>query len=313
MRFINQYNEGDMIREVLLCKSTAVLQAKTGKNYMALTLQDKTGTVDGKVWDITNGIGNFDALDYILVEGRVTVFQGANQLNITRIRKADPGEYDEMNYIPCSERNIDEMFEELKKIIASVKEPHLNALLKSFFIDDQEFAGKFKKHSAAKCVHHGFAGGLLEHTLGVANLCNYLAGAYAHINRDLLLTAAILHDIGKMDELSYFPENDYTDDGNMLGHIFIGAEKVSAQAAAIEGFPAVLKSELVHCILAHHGEFEYGSPKKPAITEAIALSMADNLDAKMETMKELLEKPDLGNGWYGFQRILDSNIRRTDI
>ena len=312
MRFINQYNEGDMIREVLLCKSTAVLQAKTGKNYMALTLQDKTGTVDGKVWDITNGIGNFEAMDYILVEGRVQVFQGANQLNITRIRKADAGEYDEMNYIPSSSRNIEEMYGELKKIIASVENTYLNKLLSAFFIEDEDFARRFKKHSAAKMVHHGFAGGLLEHTLGVANLCLYLSGAYAHINRDLLVTAAILHDIGKLDELSYFPENDYTDAGNMLGHIYMGAEKVSRKADEIPGFPALLKSELVHCILSHHGELEYGSPKKPALTEAIALSMADNLDAKMETMKELLEKPDLGNGWYGFQRILDSNIRKTE-
>ena len=168
-----------------------------------------------------------------------------------------------------------------------------------------------KIHSAAKTVHHGFVGGLLEHTLSVVKLCDYYAGYYSSLNRDLLLTAAIFHDIGKMQELSRFPENDYTDDGQLLGHIMIGTEMISARIREIPGFPARLASELKHCILAHHGELEYGSPKKPALLEALALNFADNTDAKMETMIEALYAGGANKGWLGYNRLLETNIRKT--
>ena len=184
-------------------------------------------------------------------------------------------------------------------------------LLFSFF-EEQEFADKFKFHSAAKSVHHGFVGGLLEHTLGVAQNCDFYAQMYPMLDRDLLLAAAVLHDIGKMTELSPFPQNDYTDEGQLLGHIMIGAKQVEERIATIPDFPAVKARELIHCILAHHGELEYGSPKKPAIAEAVALSFADNLDAKMETMKEALGNVAPNDvRWQGFNRLFDSNIRRT--
>ena len=167
-------------------------------------------------------------------------------------------------------------------------------------------------HSAAKSVHHGFVGGLLEHTVSVTRNCNYFAENYPFLNRDLLLTAAMFHDIGKLKELSTFPENDYTDAGQLLGHIMIGAEWIGDKIREIDGFPVVLANELKHCILAHHGELEYGSPKKPALVEALALSFADNLDAKMETVREILAGvPENNLQWQGFNRLLDSNIRRT--
>ena len=169
----------------------------------------------------------------------------------------------------------------------------------------------FQFHSAAKTVHHGFVGGLLEHTLSVTKLCDYYAGYYKELNRDLLITAAIFHDIGKTKELSRFPENDYTDDGQLLGHIIIGTEMISDRMKEIEGFPASIAVELKHCILAHHGELEYGSPKKPALLEALALNFADTTDAKMETMIEALNAGGEIKGWLGFNRFLDSNIRRT--
>ena len=159
----------------------------------------------------------------------------------------------------------------------------------------------FKFHSAAKSVHHGFVGGLLEHTLGVTKNCDYFAKMYPVLNRDLLLTAAIFHDIGKLKELSTFPENDYTDAGQLLGHIMIGAEWVGDAIKSIDGFPVVLANELKHCILAHHGELEFGSPKKPALVEALALSFADNIDAKMETFRELLVNvPENDTKWRGY-------------
>ena len=166
-------------------------------------------------------------------------------------------------------------------------------------------------HSAAKTVHHGFVGGLLEHTLSVTKLCDYYASYYPQLNRDLLITAAIFHDIGKIKELSTFPENDYTDAGQLLGHIMIGAEMVGITMRSIKGFPPTLATELKHCILAHHGELEYGSPKKPALLEALALNFADNTDAKMETMIEALNAGGENTGWLGFNRLLDTNIRKT--
>ena len=203
------------------------------------------------------------------------------------------------------------MYEELLGFIKSVKNPYLNRLLSSFFVDDAAFAKAFQFHSAATTVHHGFVGGLLEHTLSVTKLCDYYAGYYKELNRDLLIAAAIFHDIGKTKELSRFPENDYTDDGQLLGHIIIGTEMVSERMKEIEGFPASIAVELKHCILAHHGELEYGSPKKPALLEALALNFADNTDAKMETMIEALNAGGENKGWLGFNRLLESNIRRT--
>ncbi len=311
MRHIDELREGDNVREVYLCKQTQSLQAKTGKTYYSLVLQDKTGTVDGKVWDITNAIGHYETGDFIMVEGRVVLYQDKNQLNISRIRKASEGEFDPTEYVPSSERDIEEMYKELLAIGAQIKEPHLQQLFRSFFVDDPAFAKAFKLHSAAKAVHHGFIGGLLEHTLSVTKLCDAFSKQYSILNRDLLLTAAICHDIGKIHELSDFPENDYTDEGNLLGHIVIGIEMVGEKIRSIPDFPKLMAAELKHCIAAHHGKFEYGSPKLPAISEAMALHFADNLDAKMESMKELLKGVDEKADWLGFQRNFESNVRRT--
>lgn len=250
-------------------------------------------------------------MDYVCIEADVTLFQNSNQLNVRRIRKAGEGEYIESDYLPVSKKDIGKMYEELLGFIKSVKNPYLNRLLSSFFVDDAAFAKAFQFHSAAKTVHHGFVGGLLEHTLSVTKLCDYYAGYYKELNRDLLIAAAIFHDIGKTKELSRFPENDYTDDGQLLGHIIIGTEMVSERMKEIEGFPASIAVELKHCILAHHGELEYGSPKKPALLEALALNFADNTDAKMETMIEALNAGGENKGWLGFNRLLESNIRRT--
>ncbi len=312
MKFIETLREGERINEIYLCKSKQAALTKSGKPYDNVLLQDKTGTLDAKIWDPGSvGIDEFDALDYIAVTGDVTSFQGNLQLSIKRVRKVGEGEYEPENYLPVSDKDIDEMYQEMMGYIASVKNPYLSKLLHMFF-DDQAFAKAFKFHSAAKSVHHGFVGGLLEHTVSVTRNCNYFAQNYPFLNRDLLLTAAMFHDIGKLKELSTFPANDYTDAGQLLGHIMIGAEWIGEKIREIDGFPEVLANELKHCILAHHGELEYGSPKKPALVEALALSFADNLDAKMETVREVLAGvPENNLQWQGFNRLLDTNIRRT--
>ena len=234
-------------------------------------------------------------------------------MNIKRVRKAAEDEYDPADYLPVSDKDIDAMYNELMGYIDSVKNQYLSKLLHSFF-DNEEFERRFKFHSAAKSVHHGFVGGLLEHTLGVTKNCDYFSNMYPVLNRDLLITAAIFHDIGKLKELSTFPENDYTDAGQLLGHIMIGAEWVGDAIRTIDGFPVVLANELKHCILAHHGELEFGSPKKPALVEALALSFADNIDAKMETFRELLVNvPENDLDWQGYNRFMETNFRRTSV
>ncbi len=312
MKYIAMFQEGIHVSDVYLCKQKQILLTKNGKEYGSLILRDKTGTVDAKIWDLSSpGVGDFDAMDYVYIEADVVAFQGAKQLNVRRIRKADEGEYIQSDYLPMSEKSIDAMYKELTGLIHSMKNPYLKKLVSSFFLEDKQFIQDFCFHSAAKTVHHGFVGGLLEHTLGVAKLCDYFAANYKEINRDLLLSAAFFHDMGKMKELSRFPENDYTDDGQLLGHIMIGTEIVGNRIREIPGFPDKLASELKHCILAHHGEMEYGSPKKPALIEAMALYFADNADAKLETMIEILRGSGDNAGWLGFNRLLDTNVRRS--
>lgn len=314
MKYIETLREGERIAGVYLCKFCQQALTKNGKAYLNVILQDRTGTIDAKVWDPNSqGIDDFEALDYIDVMGDVTSFMNALQVNVKRVRKAREGEYDPKDYLPVSSKDIEQMYEDLKKYIAKIQNPYLQELTASYYLRDEDFIRRFKFQSAAKTVHHGFVGGLLEHTLSVTKMCDYFADNYPILNRDLLLTAAIFHDIGKTEELSAFPENDYTDAGQLLGHIMIGAELVGERIRQIPDFPVKLGNELKHCILAHHGELEYGSPKKPALAEALALNFADNADAKLETITELLHAAGDNKEWLGFNRLLDSNIRKTSV
>ena len=314
MRYIETLREGERIQEIYLCRQRTTAMTKTGKEYENVILQDKTGSLDAKIWDPhSRGIDEFDALDYVEVNGDVTVFNGQTQLSIKRARKISETDVDPTNYLPCTNKNIDEMMMELTKFIAGVNNPYYKQVLTKLFIDNTEFAEAFKKHSAAKSVHHGFIGGLLEHTLSVAKMCDFFAKQYPILNRDLLMTSAICHDIGKVYELSDFPMNDYTDAGQLLGHIVMGSEMLGKIMDSIPDFPTKLKNELKHCILAHHGELEYGSPKKPALIEAMALNLADNADAKIETMTELLNSNSSASSdqWLGYNRLLETNVRKT--
>ena len=257
MKFIRDLKEGDRLFDIYLCKHKQGAVTKNGKPYENVILQDKTGTIDAKVWEPNNpGIGNYNTLDYIEVHGDVNNFQGNLQVSIKRIRVCREEEYNPADYLPVSEKDISVMFKELKEFIQSIRNPWLKQLLEAFFVRDEAFAKAFCYSSAAKTVHHGFVGGLLEHTLSVTKLCDYYCKVYPILKRDLLLTAAMCHDIGKVKELSLFPENDYTDDGQLLGHIVMGSQMVAEKAAQIVDFPHVQLVQLQHCILAHHGKYE---------------------------------------------------------
>lgn len=311
MRYISGLCEGEIIRNVYLCKGKRSAETRNGKPYDNLILQDKTGTLDGKVWSPNSqGIADYEEKDFIEVYGEVVSYNGSLQLNIKQIRKASEGEYNPADYMPATEKSVDGMFEELTAYIRQISNEYLRKALEYYFVDNEEFIKKFRGHSAAKTVHHGFTGGLLEHTLSVVRLCEYFAGAYPILNRDLLITSAIFHDIGKTRELSDFPDNDYTDEGQLIGHIVIGVEMIDEAVRSITDFPVKLANELKHCVIAHHGELEYGSPKKPALAEAVALNLADNADAKMQTLTEIF-KGKTGTDWLGYNRLFESNLRRT--
>lgn len=311
MKYIETFKESDNVSDIYLIKYKQAAVTKNGKPYENLILQDKTGTIDAKIWEPNSaGIEDFDALDYVEIYGSVSSFNSMLQVSVKRARKCREGEYNPSDYLPVSSKDIEVMYQELLGYISGMKSVYLRQLCEAFFIKDEPFIEAFKKSSAAKSVHHGFVGGLLEHTLGVTKLCEYYTKAYPMLKRDLLLSVAMLHDIGKVRELSLFPENDYTDEGQLLGHIVMGCEMAGEKIKAIPGFPEKLAGEVRHCILSHHGEYEFGSPKKPALMEAVALNFADNTDAKMQTMAELFGAT-AETGWLGFNRLFESNLRRT--
>ena len=273
MKKINEMVDGDQIRGIYLCKGKRTGQTKTGKPFFSVVLGDKTGTINAKIWDTESaGIADFDEKDFVDVVGSVSIYMNSPQLKITQLRVAGEDEYDPAEYLPSTEENVGDMYDELLRFAGMVENPYFKKLLDYFFVENEESAACFKKH---KTVHHGFAGGLLEHTLSVTKLCACYLKMYTWLNKDLLITAALLHDIGKTRELSPFPENDYTDAGQLLGHIVIGVEMVNE---AIRG-------------------------------EALALNFADLTDAKLQTVKELFKNN--GEGWLGYNRLFETNMRKT--
>ncbi|NMA83669.1 MAG: HD domain-containing protein [Epulopiscium sp.] len=313
MRYIIDLREGDNIAEHYLCKQKQILKSRAGKSYISLKLQDKTGIIDGKVWDLGDGIHEFSDYDFIKVDATVLLYQGEPQLNIRRIRKSSEGEYDPKDYIPSTQKDINQMYEQLLAYIPTIENPYIKKLIESFLVEDEKFIKQFKYHSAAKNIHHSYMGGLLEHTLAVVEICDFLSTRYEGVNRDIVIATAIFHDIGKIQELSQFPENDYTDDGQLIGHLIMGMEMVSRKIETISGFPSTLASLIKHSLLSHHGELEYGSPKRPKTIEAFILHAADNTDAKIKIIEEAISNEAKEDNWIGYQKLFNRNLRRTNF
>ena len=309
---IKDLKEGDIVRDLILYCSEKSSATSVRGEYYALTLQDSSGTLVGRVWDINSNIEEFGSKDFIQITGNITSYKGVLQVNISKLTKVDPSNVDIGDFCPKATRDIDEMWAEFMDMVNSVENEYLSKLLHAFF-DNDKIVYRFKENSAAKTVHHAYVGGLLDHSLSVARICDTLANNYPTLNRDLLITAAVLHDIGKIKEISAFPENDYSDEGILLGHIYMGAEMVDIQVRKIEGFPSILANELKHCILAHHGKLEFGSPKVPALIEATALAFADDTDAKLRRFSDILSDT-TDNNWSERQDFfLNSRFRRTII
>ncbi len=256
---------------------------KDSSRYLAVNLADRTGQIECRMWDASE-VGDFDNGDVIKVKGLVCRYQEKLQINLDKIRLAAPGEYDLADFVPHTVRSIDEMWAELNGFVDSFSNVHLKALLRAF-LDDQEIAGALRHAPAAKALHHAWIGGLLEHIVSLLGLCELTAKHYPEIDRDLLMTAAVLHDIGKLRELSWGTSFDYTLEGQLVGHISIGVAMVESKIAQLDGFPQDLRILVLHLILSHHGKYEFGSPKLPMIPEAVLFNYLDDLDAKMQTMR----------------------------
>ena len=313
MKYIKDFKEEDKIIDYYFCKEKQTNKSKNEKKYLSLKLQDKTGIIDAKIWDINKDIQNFDQGDYIKIEGTVVLYQDNLQLRVNRIRKGFQGEYNLDDYIRKTEKNISSLIMEVQDYINSMDNIFIKTLMNNIFIENEEINTKFKVHSAAKTMHHAYMGGLIEHTLSVMQVCDLLSKHYDNVNRDLLLAIAMLHDLGKVYELSEFPTNDYTEDGQLLGHILICTEIINAEADKIENFPHQLKTLLKHGVISHHGEYEYGSPKKPKIVEAYIVHMVDTMDSKINMFSEFLGKNSSKGNWAGYNRVLTRNIRNSNF
>ena len=310
MRYIKDIKEGQRIIEHYLCKRKESRESRAGKTFLSLKLQDKTGMLDAKIWEMTSEIGPFEEGNIVKIDGQVTSYQNELQVKITKLRKSREGEYEPMEFIPTSKRDIGEMYAKVVGLINSVKNPHIKTLLENIMVKNEAQAKTFQTHSAAMHMHHSYMGGLLEHTLSVAEICDDLGRRYKYINRDILLAGALLHDIGKIYELAPLPQSEYTDDGQMLGHIIIGIEMIGAEIAKIPNFPPEAASLIKHCIVSHHGEFEFGSPKLPSTAEALLLHFADNIDAKLTTYGDILEKDTSPGLWTSYQKSLGRYVRK---
>ena len=318
MQFINKLKDGDELNSVYHVKTKSQATAKTGKEYFNVCLSDKTGSIDAKIWDVNApGIEEFKAGDFVFVEGGVISYNGQLQVKVARLRVADKDEFKSEDYFATSKFSKEDMAKELDSLIFEVKNTNYSKLLKAFFVDDKKFREIFLNHQGAKVVHHSFVSGLVEHTLSTTRLAKAIAKNYDDINLDLVITTSLLHDIAKIDEIASYPANEYTDEGLLIGHIVLGYDIVHKKIDELGGFSEAETSELLHCILSHHGSTEFGSPKLPMLMEAYVVSQADNTDAKLEIMRESIANAKITNKMdpNGFvtNKFLGTNFRESKL
>lgn len=312
-RFITDLNENEQIETTFLVLKKNVLSSKNGNPYINLTLADRTGRIEGRIWDKVDELASrFERSDFVVIKARVIRYQDKLQLNVGTVHRVDDADIHVADFLPASANDPDKMIAALKKILFTMDNTHLRRLIQLYF-EDRTFLEKFRKAPAAKDIHHSYLGGLLEHTLSLANLANLMAAHYPFVDRDLLLTGVFLHDLGKIDELSYNRAFDYTDEGRLLGHISIGVLALEKKISALPDFPRELRVALIHLVLSHHGEFEFASPRRPKTIEGLLLHLIDNLDSKMHTMLSAIEREkDLRSDWTTYHRIFERYIYKKN-
>jgi 3'-5' exoribonuclease len=298
-------HENKVVTSNFVVVSKQIKPKKTGEPYLALTLGDRSGQLDAKMWDnVEEVLTIFEQDDFLKIKGLVNKYKNRFQLTIHKLRKLGDSEIEFADYLPKTTKDIDELWRTLGDFVGTFQNAHLQALVQAF-MSDPEIAAAYRNAPAAKTLHHAYIGGLLDHVVSLFRSCDLVCRNYFQVNRDLLLTGVFLHDIGKIHELAYNRSFSYTTRGQLLGHMVIELEMLQAKLALVPGFPSELKTLLEHLIISHHGEYEFGSPKLPMFPEALLLHYMDDLDSKMEAMRAQFEREaDLESPWTGYNASL---------
>ena len=311
--YVNELEPNKVITASFLVQSKEIRQKKSGELYLSLMLSDRTGEVDSKMWDnVADVMDAFDRDDFVVVKGLTQVYHNRPQLTIHKLRRMDDSEVDFADYFPASARDPEEMWTELRGVAAGIGNAHLKALLQAM-LDDPDVAQRYRRAPAAKSVHHAYLGGLIEHVLSLCALAKVSAEHYPHVDRDLLLTGVVLHDIGKIHELRYERGISYSTEGQLIGHIEIAMRMVAEKLHALPDFPPRLRTLVEHMILSHHGHLEFGSPKLPQFPEALLLHYLDDMDSKMECMRALISNDRQVEGCFtSFSTVLERPALKLD-
>src|SRR6476660_2571481 len=310
---------GDCVRqENKIVTSTFVVVAKqikpkkTGEPYLALTLGDRSGQLEAKMWDnVEEVLEAFEQDDFLKIKGLINKYKQRFQLTIHKLRKLGDTEIDFSDYLPKTTKDVDELWQTLTNFIATFENQHLKGLVQAFMADP-EIAAAYRNAPAAKTLHHAYIGGLLDHVVSLFRSCDLMCKNYPQINRDLLLTGAFFHDIGKIHELTYNRSFSYSTKGQLLGHMIIELEMLQAKLCSLPDFPESLKTLIEHLIISHHGQYDFGSPKLPMFPEALMLHYLDDLDSKMEAMRAQFERGGESEGaWTGYNPSLGRPLLNT--
>ncbi|MBC8165389.1 MAG: HD domain-containing protein [Bryobacteraceae bacterium] len=307
--YVSELQPNQTFTATLLVQQKEIRQKKTGEPYLSMILCDRTGELDARMWDnVAEVMETFERDDFLRVRGLLQVHHNRLQIAVHKLQKQPMETVDYVDFFPSSERNPDEMYAELRAFVSAIGNDYLRSLA-SAIIEDPAIQQRLRVAPAARNVHHAFLGGLLEHTLSMCVLAKLIGTHYKNIDLDLLMTGVVLHDIGKVSELTYDRTFGYSDDGQLLGHIVMGLQIINDKIRGIEGFPPRLRTLIGHMILSHHGELEYGSPKVPLFPEALLLHHIDNLDSRMECMRALVHKDRQVEGcWTSYNNILERSV-----
>jgi 3'-5' exoribonuclease len=311
--YVADFAPDTSVTTFLLVGEKELRATREGKPFLRLELSDRTGTIEARIWEnVEYVLAAFDRDDIVKLQARVENYRNKTQLAIDKIRRADPKEIDLSDYFPHTTEDVELLYLRLCAHAATVSTPWLKRLLTSV-IEDPAIVPRLKRAPAAKVMHHAFLGGLLEHMVSLCDLCRVVAGHYRELDADLLITGAILHDIGKLDELCYERAISYTTEGQLLGHIILELEQITKKMDAIDGFPGDLKTLIKHLLISHHGQYEFGSPKLPMFREALVLHYLDDLDSKMAAARAVLGVPGGDKEWTGYSSALQRRLLRLDL
>jgi len=311
---VNQLRPTDSVEQIFAVKDRQFGTTKGGQPFAKLVLADATGTILAMLWDVSDQArGALLESKYVNVRGQVGTYNNAPQVTVQYVEAAAADKIDLAEFLPTTDKDVAAMFKRLKTVLAMVEQPQLKEFVRAIFTD-KELCDKLKRAPAASAMHHAYIGGLLEHTLSMAEAAVKVCEHYTALNRDLMLVGVLIHDIGKVDEFLYESNIEYSDAGRLVGHVSIGITIVEKKAAGIEGFPKELLDLLKHYVLSHHGEPEFGAIRQPMTAEAIAIHYIDNMDAKLAAFwKAAGEHPVAGDSWTAYQKMFEGYLYRKDI